>query len=62
MVEETEKNLFQMLALPQTQEEKDLETQLCVNFRELLAGSVVASDIEGYEQVLLCFENGGLLL
>lgn len=60
VVEDTEKNLFQMLEIPQTKKEKELETQLCVNFRELLAGNVVASDLEGYEQVFLCFENGGL--
>ena len=52
--------LFDLLKLPQTREERELETQLCVRFRELLAGNVAASDIEGYEQVLFCFENGGL--
>ena len=52
--------LFNMLEIPQTKEQKDVETQLCVRFRELLAGNVVASDIEGYEQVLSCFEKGGL--
>ena len=60
VVEESDKNLFGMLEMPQTREEKELETRLCVNFRELLAGNVVTSDIEGYEQVLLCFESGGL--
>lgn len=52
--------LFKMLEIPQTKEQQEVETQLCVRFRELLAGNVVASDIEGYEQVLSCFENGGL--
>jgi len=54
------KTLFQMLEIPMTDEEKQMETQLCVTFRELLDGNVVTSDIEGYAQVLSCFENGGL--
>lgn len=54
------KTLFKMLEIPQTEEEKSIETQLCVRFRALLAGDVVSTDIEGYEQVLSCFENGGL--
>jgi hypothetical protein len=60
IVGDSDKTLFQMLEIPMTDEEKALETQLCVTFRELLAGNVVASDIEGYAQVLSCFENGGL--
>lgn len=55
-----DRTLFQMLEIPMTEEEKILETHLCVTFRELLAGDVVSSDIEGYAQVLSCFENGGL--
>ena len=54
------KTLFDMLEIPQTEAERKLETELCLQFRELLAGNVAASDIEGYEQVLSCFENGGL--
>lgn len=60
IVSDSEKTLFGMLEIPMTDEEKALETQLCVTFRELLAGNVVTSDIEGYAQVLSCFENGGL--
>jgi len=60
IVGDSDKTLFQMLEIPMTKEEKELETQLCVTFRELLAGNVVTSDIEGYAQVLSCFENGGL--
>jgi hypothetical protein len=60
IVTNSNKTLFQMLEIPMTDEEKVLETQLCVTFRELLAGNVVTSDIEGYAQVLSCFENGGL--
>ena len=56
----SDKTLFQMLEIPMTEKEKELETHLCVTFRELLAGNVVTSDIEGYAQVLSCFENGGL--
>lgn len=54
------KTLFEMLKIPMTEEERSLETQLCVTFRELLAGNVTSSDIEGYAQILSCFENGGL--
>ena len=60
VVEESNSNLFDMLEVSQTKEEKKVEAQLCVKFRELLAGNVVTSDIEGYEQVLSCFESGGL--
>jgi hypothetical protein len=57
---EGSKTLFDMLEIPQTEEERKLETQLFGQFRELLVGNVVTSDIDGYNQVLLCFENGGL--
>ena len=57
---DSNKTLFQMLELPATKKQKELESQLCVAFKELLAGNVVTSEIEGYAQVLSCFENGGL--
>lgn len=61
IVTESGKTLFQMLEIPMTEKEKKLETQLCVSFRKLLAGDVaILSDVEGYAQVLSCFENGGL--
>jgi hypothetical protein len=55
-----EKTLFQMLKYDLTEEEAKKEEELCLTFRRLLAGEVVSSDIEGYEQILSCFENGGL--
>jgi hypothetical protein len=60
IVTDSGRTLFQMLEISMTEEEKALETQLCVTFRELLAGNVTSSDIEGYAQILSCFENGGL--
>ena len=55
------KTLFELLALDNTKEELTLETELCKSFRKMLAGDIDAtSNVEGYQQVLTCFEERGL--
>lgn len=58
-------NVFNILDIPMDEEELELEKELCLKFRELLAGKVwhdVANSkfVECYRVVLECFENGGL--
>ncbi len=59
-----EKSVFTLLDVMMSQEELDLEKELCLRFRELLSGKVEydvdASIADSYKKVLECFENGGL--
>jgi hypothetical protein len=59
VVEDSNKNLFDLLKIPQTKEEADAEVSLCVEFRKLLAGDVPNSSIDGFDQLFYYFEKGG---
>jgi hypothetical protein len=56
-------NVFNVLKIQLSPAELELEKDLCIRFRELLLGKDrkgVALDYSGFEEVLKCFENGGL--
>lgn len=57
-----QKNLFETLSIPQTNQEKQKEARLCVEYSKLLSGEVPDRNVEGYDQLLSYFENGGFLL
>jgi hypothetical protein len=57
-------NTFHILKINLTKEELEEEKDLCIRFRKLLLGKDRKEsngiDISGFEEVLECFENGGL--
>lgn len=56
-----EKTIFEILLIPQTEEQKKTEAKLCKEFSRILAGEVSSSNVEGYDQLLSYFERGGFL-
>jgi len=54
-------NIFHILKLNLSPEELEQEKDLCIKFRELLIGKESKETcVSGFEEVLKCFENGGL--
>jgi hypothetical protein len=57
-------NTFHIIKINLTKEELELEKDLCIRFRKLLLSKDRKEsngiDISGFEEVLKCFEQGGL--
>jgi hypothetical protein len=54
-------NTFHILKINLTKEELEEEKDLCIRFRQMLVGKERKGiDVSGFEEVLKCFENGGL--
>ena len=62
IVTEGDKTLFDMLTVNRSRKDAENELKLCYQFRNLLLGipNHNITDVEGYSQIVKCFENGGL--
>lgn len=59
ITKDTDKNLFDILDIPQTTKQSSAEALLCLEFRKLLSGEVSDSKIDGFDQLFFYFEKGG---
>lgn len=61
IVIENNKKLFDIIKLNVEKEELEKERKLCHNLKQMLLGERAPyNNLEGFSQVLECFENGGL--
>lgn len=60
---DSDKTLFDLLQLPQSKKDMKLEYKLCEQFRDFLTEDYLelTDAVDGLQQVLSVFENGGLL-